>query len=322
MSPAGPPPLTTSIALPFDPMELTFSPSVNKLYVIGMEGGPPLMKAFAVSLTTPTGQIERLDTAIKGVPDHIVINDKLRRGYALMGGAIKVFGTDSDTLVSTSQTPSCSPEVLAINPTTGMVYGGGVSQGGECLVQFDPDGRIVRENTVAPNTSGKTVLVRSIAVDSASGDVLYMNALSVARADSTLKEKWRTPLAGPGDGLAMGFEPTTNTAYVDVGADPIISPTRISVLDGDTGKAKGEFSGPGHSSDFAATGDGRLFAAFHNSSDVYVLSHGASVLTKFASLGNIPRQPSDWEWLEVDPAGHRLFVAPSGNGRNVLVYQY
>lgn len=322
MSPAGPPPLTTTIALPFDPMELTLSPSVNKLYVIGLEGGPPLERAYAVSLTAPTGQIERFDTSIKGVPNHIVINDKLRRGYALIVGVIKVFSTDSEALVSTSQTPSCSPEVLAINRATGMVYGGGASKEGECLVQFDSDGRIVRENVVAPNNSGKTVLVRRIAVDSATGDVLYMNALSVARADQTLKEKWRTPLGGPGEGLAMGFEPTTNTAYVEVGADPVISPTRISVLDGDTGKPKGEFSGPGHASDFAATGDGQLFAAFHNSNDVYVLSHGASVLTKFASLGNIPREPSDWEWLEVDPAGHRLFVAPSGKGRSILVYRY
>ena len=204
-----------------------------------------------------------------------------------------------------------------------MVYGGGASDEGECLVQFDSDGHIVRENVVGPNVKGKNMLVQRIAVDSASGDVLYLNPFGVARADQMLKEKWRTPVDGPGEPQDLGFEPKTNTAYVTVGADPVISPTRISVLDGRTGTQRGEFSGPGWSKEFAATSDGRLFVTFFNSNDLYVLSDGASTLTKFVSLGDIPGSaPSDTRWLEVDTAGRRLFVSPGGDRRKILVYRY
>ncbi|MGO9510584.1 MAG: YncE family protein [Mycobacterium sp.] len=281
------------------------------------------MRAYVVSLSSPAGAIKRLDTAIDDQPHHIVVNDKLRRGYALVVGAIKVFNTDSDALISTSQKPSCSPEVIAINQATGMIYGGGLSNKGECLVQFDSDGRIVRENVVAPSVQGKNMLVQRIAVDSASGDVLYTNPSSVGRADQMLNEKWRTPVDGPAEVQDLGFEPHSNTVYVTVGNFPVISPARVSVLDGGTGSQRGEFSGPGWTSQFAATGDGRLFVAFFNSNDLYALSDGTSTLTKFASLGDIPgRSPSDPKWLEVDTAGRRLFVSPGGDGHKILVYQY
>jgi hypothetical protein len=329
ISPTGPPPLTTAIALPFSPMDLTLSASVNKLYASGMEevsGGPPQWREYVVSLSAPSGPIERFDTAIEGLWKHLVVNDKLRRGYALMmSGDIKVFSTDSDTLVATAQTPSCSVQVLAINQATDMLYGGGSAREGACLVQFDADGHIVRENVVGPNVKGKDPRIWSIAVDSASGDVLYVNAFGAARADKTLKEKWRTPVEAPSGGgeMVLDFEPKTNTAYVVVGADPVISPARISVFDAGTGTRKGEFSGPGQCQGFAATGDGRLFTTFNNSTDLYVLADGASALTKFASLSGIPGwQPSDGRWLEIDPVGRRLFVSPGGDRQKIAIYQY
>ncbi|MFZ1178694.1 MAG: hypothetical protein WAO15_21015 [Mycobacterium sp.] len=308
-------------------MDLTFSASANKLYASGMEdvsGGPPQWRQYVVSLSAPSGPIERFDTSIKGLQQSLVVNDKLRRGYALMmSGDIKVFSTDSDTLVSTAQKPSCYLQVLAINKATDVVYGGGAADEGACLVQFDADGHIVRENVVGPNVKGKSPMVGSIAVDSASGDVLYLNAFGVARADKMLKEKWRTPVEGPGEPMAMGFEPKTNTAYVAVGADPVISPTRISVFDAGTGTPRGEFTGPGHVQGFAATGDGRLFVIFFNSTDLFVLSDGASTLTKFVSLSDIPGwAPSDTRWLGVDTAGRRLFVSPGGDRHKILVYRY
>jgi hypothetical protein len=329
ISPTGPPPLTTAIALPFEPMDLTFSASVNKLYASGMEevsGGPPQWREYVVSLSAPSGPIERFDTSIEGLQQHLVVNDKLRRGYALMmSGDVKVFSTDSDTLVATAQKPSCSLEVLAINQATDMLYGGGSTDEGACLVQFGADGHIVRENVVGPYVKGKNPRIWDIAVDSSSGDVLYVNAFGVARADKMLKQKWRTPVDGPSGGgqMVLGFEPKTNTAYVVVGADPVISPTRISVVDGATGTRKGEFSGPGQCQGLVATGDGRLLAVFFNSTDLYLLSDGASALTKFVSLSGIPGwKPSDSRWLEIDPAGRRLFVSPGGDRQKIAIYQY
>jgi hypothetical protein len=330
ISPTGPPPLTTTIALPFQPMDLTFSASVNKLYASGMEavsGGPPQWRDYAVSLSAPSGTIERFDTSITGTQQHLVVNDKLRRGYALMmSGDVKVFSTDTDTLVATAQKPSsCYVQVLAINQATNVVYGGGAANEGACLVQLDADGHIVRENVVGPNVKGKSPSIWDIAADPASGDVLYVNAFGVARADTMLKEKWRTPVevpSGPGE-MVLGFEPKTNTAYVAVGADPVISPARISIVDAGTGSRKGEFIGPGHPQGFAATGDGRVFAMFSNSTDLYVLSDGASALTKFVSLSDIPGwKPDDSRWLEIDPAGRRLFVSPGVDRQKIAVYQY
>ena len=322
ISSTGPPPLMTSITLPFDPMSLTYSAATNKLYVVGLEGGPPHFKSFAVGLSAPTSPIERLDTSIDNVAKDIVVNDKLGRGYALtIPGDIIVFRTDTDTLVSTGQKPSCSLEVLAIRLETGTLYGGGNSDKGECLVLFNSDGRIVRENVVAPPSRNKNMMVQRIAVDSASGDVIYTDPYSVGRADQNLVETWRMPVNGQAEDL--GFEPKTNTVYVTIGDFPIISPTRISVVDGRTGKQREEFSGPAWTSEFAATGDGRLFVAFFNSNDLYVLSDGSSTLTKFASLGDIPgSSPSDSRYLAVDTIGHQLFVSPDGYGHQILVYRY
>ncbi len=116
--------------------------------------------------------------------------------------------------------------------------------------------------------------------------------------------------------MVLGFEPKTNTAYVAVESDPVISPSMISVVDAGTGTRKGKFSTPGHGQGFAATGDGRVFAMFSNSTDLYVLADGASALTKFVSLSDIPGwTQDDSRWLEIDPAGRRLFVAPGAAGR-------
>lgn len=323
MSSTGPSPLTAAVALPFLPMELTFSAATNKLYATGLEGGPPRMRAYVVSLSAPIGPIGRLDTLINGLPEHVVVNDRLRRGYALVAGAIKVFSTDSDTFILTSDKPSCSPQVIAISQASGIVYGGGVSDKGECLVQFDSDGRIVRENVVAPHVKGQNMLVQRIAVDSASGDVLYTNPSSIGRADQMLREKWRTPIGGPGEVQDLGFEPKANTAYITVGQFPVISPARILILDGRTGKQRGEFSGPGWTNEFAATEDGRLFVAFFNSNDLYLISDATHTPTKFASLGDIAgSSPSDPKWLFADTVGHRLFVSPGGDAHKILLYRY
>ena len=116
-----------------------------------VSGGPPQSRQYVVSLSAPSGTIERFDPSIKGLQQHLMVNDKLRRGYALMmGGGIKVFSTDTDTLVLTPQKPSCVLQVLAINQVTDTVYGGGATAEGACLVQFDADGHVVRENVVGP----------------------------------------------------------------------------------------------------------------------------------------------------------------------------
>jgi hypothetical protein len=192
---------------------------------------------------------------------------------------------------------------------------------GACLV--DTDGHVVRENVVGPNVKGTSPRIWDIAVDPASGDVLYLNAFGLAHGDKMLKEKWRTPVDGPGEPITMGLEPKTNTAYVEVRADPVVTPTKISIFDAGTGTPKGEFSGPGQVQGFAATGDGRVFAIFSNSNDLYVLSDGASALTKFVSLSDIPGwKPSDSRWLEIDPAGRRLFVSSGGDRQKIAIYQY
>ncbi len=328
ISPTGPLPLTTTIALPFEPMKLTFSASVNKLYASGMEsvtGGPPQWRDYAVSLSAPSGTIERVDTSITGTQQTLVVNDKLRRGYALMmSGDVKVFSTDTDTLVTTAQKPSsCYLQELAINRATNAVYGGGAANEGACLVQFDADGHVVRQNVVGPHAHDKSPIIHGLEVDAASGDLLYVNAFGLARADTMLNEKWRAPIAGPGQPWSMGFEPKTQTAYVVVGADPVIAPPKILVFDAGTGAPRGQLSGPGSCQGFVASGDGRVFVTFYNSTDLYVLSDGASTLTKFVSLADIPGwAPSDSRWLEIDPAGRRLFVSPGGDRQKIAIYQY
>lgn len=300
-------------------MELMYSAATNKLYLSGLEGEPPRWKSYVISLSAPTAPIERLNRSLGTVPDHIVVNDKLRRGYGLVdSGVLKVFSTESDTLVSTSKKPSCVVQVIAISQQTGMVYGGGTAGAGDCLVLYDPDGHIVRENAL-PHHTGKQNLVQRIVVDSASGDVIYQDPDGVGRADQSLTEKWRAPVADAND---LGFEPKTNTVYVPAAGFPVITPTNVAVIDGTTGKQTGQFTGPGWGSGFAPFGDGRLFAAFFNSSDLFVLSDGSSTLTKFASLGDVPKlTPHDPKWLAIDPIGHRLFVSPGGEGNQILVYR-
>ncbi|MGO9155439.1 YncE family protein [Mycobacterium sp.] len=316
ISAAGPSPLTETIAVSFDPSGLIFSASVNKLYVFAVW---PTDMVLVVSLSAPTQPLKRLDTAIGALPHSIVINEKLRLGYALtITGSIKVFSTDSDTLVSTSREPSCHANLLAINQATGMVYGGGLSDKGVCLVQFDSDGRIVRENVLS-DAGTKNMTVQRLAVDPVTGDVLYTSPSAVGRADQMLTEKWRTLIDGPGEAHDLGFEPKTNTVYVSVGNIPVTSPARIVIFDGGTGGQRGEFGGPGWTSQFAATGDGRLFVAFHGSKDLYLLSDGTSTLTKFASLDDIVGSSPD---LTVDTAGRRLFVVPRFDVRKIFVYQY
>lgn len=171
-------------------------------------------------------------------------------------------------------------------------------------------------------------------MDPSSGDVVYIDPYSIGRADQTLTEKWRTPVpgtgnpsntvfTGQGEATGMGFEPASNTAYIWVRGAGVIGPATIAIYDGHTGKQTGQFTGPGSSSQFAADHDGHLFAAFCNSSDLYVLSHGATTLTKFATLANVPDlSPDDAKWLAVDPSAHRLFVSPGGNAHSVYLYSY
>jgi hypothetical protein len=326
-TPHGPPPTVpaaegrTVMELPFNPSQLAFSAGSSKLYVFDVTGKPA---TYVVPMGAPADSPRQLDPAISDGTGHIVVNDQLKRGYSLVrSGVLNVFNTDTDTLVSTTDKPGCSPQVLAISHTTGMVYGGGMSAKGECLVQFDSDGHIVRENVVAPLSANKNRMVQRIEVDSASGDVVYTDPYSVGRADPNLVEIWRMPVASPGQAQDLGFEPKTNTVYVTVGDFPVISPTKITVVDGRTGKQRAEFSGPGFTNQFAAAGDGRLFVAFFNSNDLYVLSDGSSTLTRFGSLGDIPgSSPSDPKWLVVDTAGQRLFVSPGGDVHQILVYRY
>jgi DNA-binding beta-propeller fold protein YncE len=332
ISAAGPSPLTETIAVSFDPSELIFSASVNKLYVSARSQD----SVFVVSLSAPTQPIKRLEaaigeTAIGVFTPMLVVNEKLRRGYALTpAGSIKVFSTDSDTLVSTSLKPSCDADLLAINQATGMVYGGGLSDKGACLVQFDSDGRIVRENVLS-DPGVKNMRVQHLAVDPATSDVLYTSTpgvgldpimSAVGRVDQMLTQKWRTPIDGHGGVPGLGFEPKTNTVYVSVGNNSVTSPARVTILDGGTGRQRGEFDGAvsgSGSGQFAATGDGRLFFAPQDSHDVYVLSDGTSTVTKFASLDYLGTSSIN---LTVDPAGRRLFVAPQFDARKIFVYQY
>ena len=158
MTPADSLQLTSAITLPFVPMGVTYSSSANKLYGAGLEGAPPHFMTYSMSLTAPTGPIERFDTVASHVPVHVVVNDKVRRGYALFVDAVNVFSMETHSLISTSKKPSCSPQALVVNEATGTLYAGGSSNEGECLVKFDADGRIVREK-VAPNEAGKDVRI-------------------------------------------------------------------------------------------------------------------------------------------------------------------
>jgi hypothetical protein len=319
----------TLIGLWFEPTELTFSTGSNKLYVYAIS---PKLATYAVSMSAITRTPARLDESIVDGTSHIAVNNKLRLGYALTHtGALRVFNTDSDTLIATTEHRSCEAEVLVVNEPSGMVYGGGLSATGECLVKFDSAGHFVGEKDVAPASGNQNRMIQRIAADPASGDVIYMDPYSVGRADQTLTEKWRTPAPGVsrssdiGSGpnaSDMGYEPSSATVYVCVSPTSTIAQATIAIYDGRTGKQTGQFTSPGSSTQFAADQEGRLFVAFSNSSDLYVLANGAKSLAKFEPLVDVPDpSPSDIKWLAVNSAGHQLFVSP-GSGNSVYQYSY
>jgi DNA-binding beta-propeller fold protein YncE len=326
----GPPQLSTAgnatgIGLWFEPTELTFSTGSNKLYVTDLSGKPA---TYVLSLSALTNTPQRLDSSITD-DGAIAVNNKLKLGYTLneTGSTLRVFNTDTDKLVSTTELRPCQPQVIAVDEATGTVYGGGLSAAGGCLVKLDSAGRIVGEKDVA-SAGG---MIQRIAADPASGDVIYMDPYGVGRADQTLMEKWRAPAPGvsrssnTGSGLDasdMGYESSSDTVYVCVSPTSRAAPATIAIFDGRTGKQTGQFTSPGSSDQFAGDREGRLFVALNNSRDVYVLDHGAQSLTKFQTLPDVSDKFSrNVEWLAVDPAGHQLFVSP-GSGNSVYKYPY
>jgi hypothetical protein len=330
----GPSQLSTAgaamrIGVWFEPTALTFSAGSNKLYVDAIS---PKDATYAVSMSAMTTTPSRLNDSIADGIHQIAVNNKLRLGYALAHtGALRVFNTDSDTLVASTEPRSCKAEVLAVNEASSMVYGGGLSATGECVVKFDSAGHFVEEKDVAPASGKENRMIQRIAVDPASGDVIYMDPYSVGRADPTLTEKWRTPAPGVSrskdiySGPAasdMGYEPSSATVYVCVSPTSIVAPATIAVYDGRTGKQTGQFTSPGSSTQFAADQEDRLFVAFANSSDLYVLANGAKSPAKFETLVDVQNSsPTDIKWLAVNSAAHQLFVSP-GSGNSVYRYSY
>jgi hypothetical protein len=319
----------TVIGLWFEPSDLTFSTGSDKLYVSNISGKPA---TYAVSMSALTEVPPRLDRSITDGAHHIAVNNKLKLGYALhYTGALRVFNTDTDTLISTTEPRSCKAEVLAVDEATGSVYGGGQSATGECLVEFDSAGRFLAEKDVAPASSKQNRMIQRIAADPASGDVIYTDPYSVGRADQRLTEQWRTPAPGvstSGDIYSgphvsgMGYEPVSATVYVCVSPTSTTAPATIAIYDGHTGKQTGQFTTAASTDQFASDQQGRLFVALSNSRDVYVLDHGAQSLTKFETLPDVPNgSRRHVEWLAVDSAGHQLFVSP-GSGNSVYQYPY
>jgi hypothetical protein len=331
----GPPHLSTAgdataIGLWFEPSRLTFSTGSGKLYVTDLSGKPA---TYVVSLSALDKIPARLADSITS-DDAIAVNNKLKLGYvSVLGGngPLRVFNTDTDTLISTTERRSCSAQVLAVDETSGTVYGGGLSDTGECLVKFDSAGHFLAEKDVAPRNGNQNRMIQRIAADPASGDVVYTDPYSVGRADPTLTEMWRTPGEGvstSGDIYSgihasdMGYESSSDTVYVCVSPASRAAPATIATFDGRTGKQTGHFTSPESSDQFAGDQEGRLFVALSNASDVYRLDHGAQSLTKFQTLPDVPdRSSRSVEWLAVDPAGHRLFVSP-GSGNSIYQYPY
>jgi hypothetical protein len=319
----------TVIGLWFKPADLTFSSGSNKLYVSTTSGKPA---TYVVSMSALTQIPPPLDKSITDGANHIAVNNKLKLGYALHHtGALRVFNTDTDKLMSTTEPRSCHAEVLAVDEATGTVYGGGLSATGECLVEFDSAGRLLAEKDVAPASGKQNRMIQRIAADPASGDVIYTDPYSVGRADHTLTEKWRSPAPGvstSGDIYSgphasdMGYEPSSATVYVCVSPGSTTAPATIASYDGNTGRQTGQFNTPASTDQFAADQQGRVFVALANSRDLYVLDHGVQSLTKFETLPDVPPGSTrNVEWLAVDSAGHRLFVNP-GDASSVYQYQY
>lgn len=260
----------TGIGLWFEPTELTFSIGSDKLYVADLTGKPA---TYVVSMSALTKTPPRLDESITGGTSHIAVNNKLRLGYALDNlGTLRVFNTDTDTLVSTNEPRSCKAHVFAVDETSGLAYGGGLSATGECLVEFDSAGHLLAEKDVAVRSGSQNRMIQRIAVDPASGDVIYMDPYSVGRADRALIQKWRTPASGvstAGDGFSgphandMGYEPISATVYVCVGPTSTTAQATIAVYDGHTGKQTGQFTAPASTDQFAADQPGATVCSPH-----------------------------------------------------------
>jgi hypothetical protein len=316
----------TRIGLWFEPADLTYSAGSDKLYVSSISGKPA---TYVLSMSALTKIPPRLDDSIVSGTQRLTVNNKLKLGYTLdNSGALRVFNTDTDKLVSTIDARACKAQVLAVDETRGTVYGGGRSDRGECLVEFDSAGHFLAEKDIAPGSGKQNPMIQRIAADPASGDVIYTDPYGVGRADQRLVEKWRSPAPGvstSGDIYSgphvsdLGYEPGSATVYVCVSPT---APATITVYDARTGKQTGQFTAPASTDQFAADQQGRLFVTLANSSDVYVLDHGAQLLTKFATLPALPGGSTRHvEWLAVDPAGHRLFVN-AGSGNSVYQYSY
>ena len=317
----------TRIELWFEPSGLTFSSGSGKLYVADISGKPA---TYVVSMSQLTKIPPRLEESIVDGVNQIAVNNKLRLGYALtISGALRVFNTDTDSLISTTGPRSCEAKVLAVDEASGTVYGGGLSATGECLVKFDSAGHFLAEKDIAPRSGSQNPIIQRIAADPANGDVIYTDPYGVGRAAQTLTEKWRTPAPGvstSGDAFSgphvsdMGYEPDSATVYVCVSPTSTTAPATIAVYDAHAGKQTGQFTAPASTDQFAADQRGRLFVALTRSSALYVLDHGAQSLTKFATLPAVPDGSArNVEWLAVDSAGRRLFVSP---GAENSVYQY
>jgi hypothetical protein len=311
------------IALPQAPAEITYSGGSNKLYIAHVS---PSSGWLVVPLSAPTQAEEFPDHSIDADAQHIVVDDKLKLGYALGTlGAIRVFNTDSDKVVASTQ-PVCEANVLAVNARTGVVYGGGYSARGECLVQIDSSGHIVRDDVGGATGPGHNIIQR-ITVDPTNGDVIYSDPSGITRVDGSLKEKWRTSVGDPFQPLDIGLEPRTDRIYVSLTgpngvALPVTTPASFRVYDGQTGKQVGTVAGAPW--EFVADGTGHVFTVLStpSSRDLSVLTGGGTTPSKFASLDDIPGlKPSDMIVLQIDPSGRRLFVA-AGDFKNVYVYTY
>jgi hypothetical protein len=312
----------TAIALPQAPgAEITYSGGSDKLYIELSTGW------LVVPLSAPTQAHEFPDHSTDTDTHHIVVNDKLKLGYALGTlGAVRVFNTDNDTVVTTTQ-PVCEANVLAVNERTDNVYGGGYSARGECLVQIDSSGHVVRDDVGGAAGDGHNIIQR-ITVDPTNGDVIYSDPAGITRADESLKEKWRTAVAQPFQPLDVGLESATNRIYVSLADNmsgtgpPVPPPASFPVYDGHTGKQVGTV--PGQPWDFVADGSGHVFTVLSTagSRDLSVLTAGGTTPSKFASLEDIPGlKPRDMIILGIDRSGHRIFVR-AGRFKNIYVYAY
>ena len=93
----------TVLALPDTVSEIAYSSGSDKLYVAKLFGSG----IFVVSLSAPSVPATALADAIVADAQHIVVNNRLKLAYVLTtGGTVRVFNTDTDTLVATSPPPA------------------------------------------------------------------------------------------------------------------------------------------------------------------------------------------------------------------------